>query len=409
MRPGRVVIINDSSVARGGATGLAVLLAEKLAGLGLRVAYVCGDAGENPALAKAGVDIIALGASRLLSHGAKAAVTGIENAGAFRMIRRVIAEHDGPDTVYHLHGWAQILSPAVFRALRPVAARTVIHAHDFFLACPNGAFTVYPTGTVCGAVPLGRQCITTRCDKRSGAQKAWRLVRHAALRRAFRPGDGWSAIAMIHPAMAPYLMRGGYPEAMLRTARNPVIPFTSERVRAEENSRVFYVGRLEPDKGVRLLARAAEAAGVEMTIIGEGPLREAMEAEHPGFRFEGWSSKAEIGALIRDARALVMPSISPEPFGLVAAEASLSGVPVVVSSSALLSREIAQKGIGLACDVRDAAAFAAALRRICDMNREDARTISEAAFSGRAGLALTPEAWVDRLLGLYGEALARVS
>jgi hypothetical protein len=34
-----------------------------------------------------------------------------------------IAQHDTPRTVYHLHGWLQILSPAVLHAAAPVRDR----------------------------------------------------------------------------------------------------------------------------------------------------------------------------------------------------------------------------------------------------------------------------------------------
>ena len=78
------------------------------------------------------------------------------------MVRAFIAAHDTPGTVYHLHGWSQILSPAIFAALAPVRARLILSAHDFFLVCPNGAYADMTSGAPCTHAPLGLSCVTAR-------------------------------------------------------------------------------------------------------------------------------------------------------------------------------------------------------------------------------------------------------
>ena len=145
----QIVVINDLSHPMGGASALAVASARNFAARGYKVAMLAGDT-PDPALSEAGVAVTALGQARLLGR-AGALVDGLWNRAAHRMIRRWIAANDTPGTVYHLHGWSQILSPAVFAALAPVRGRLVISAHDFFLACPNGAFTNFATGAVTGS------------------------------------------------------------------------------------------------------------------------------------------------------------------------------------------------------------------------------------------------------------------
>lgn len=146
----RVVVIDDYSVARGGATGLAVLSAKLFRGLDIPVTYICGDDAANAELAALGVSMVGLNSRDLLSaERAKAFVTGIHNGAATRMVANWIAAKDTVNTVYHIHGWHQILSPALFRALAPVARRSVVHAHDFFTACPNGAFFDYQAQEIC--------------------------------------------------------------------------------------------------------------------------------------------------------------------------------------------------------------------------------------------------------------------
>lgn len=403
----KVVIVNDASVARGGATGLSLLQARELAARDHDVVFATGDRGGNAELAGNGVRVIAAGAEPLMKTPPHVAATrGLYNRAVQQMLERVIAEEDGPDTVYHVHSWSKTLTPAACSALRKVAPRVFIHAHDFFLACPNGGFMDYQAMQPCGRTPLSLSCLATNCDKRSYAQKGWRVVRQMVLHRALPRNAPWGGILMIHPAMAPFLEMAGYPGALLKTLRNPATALSPTRIAAEKNTRFLFIGRVEAEKGVEELVEASEAAGVGLTIVGEGPLREPLAARHPGVRFTGWLDREGMLAEARQARALVMPSRYPEPFGLVAAEASLSGLPVIVSQSALLAREIAEGGIGWSCDPRDGSGFAALLARVAAHPRDEIKTMSQRGFGGTVGLAMSTESWIDTLLALYGDVTA---
>lgn len=406
----RIVIVNDASVPRGGATGLAVLSARRLLERGHAVTFICGDDGDNQTLRAAGAEIVALGGRRLLDEKrGRAALAGVFNADARDLLAGWIARADTPDTVYHVHGWAQILSPSIFGALAPVAARTVIHAHDMFLACPNGFYMDYQRNRVCRRAPLGASCLVTHCDKRSYAHKGWRVVRQVFLRRQMQRVAHWGAVIMIHPAMRAGLERAGYPADRLRTLRNPGEAFTTERVRAEDNDTLVFIGRLEAEKGVGDLAAAAKRTGMPLLMIGDGPMRETLARRFPAIHFAGWCDRSEIAPLLAKARAIVIPTRHPEPFGLVAAEASMSGVPVLIARTALLASEIEGHGLGIAFDVFDPPAFDDALRRIRNATVEDIRAMSERGASGRVPVGSTPEGWIDGMLELYRQALEQAN
>src|SRR5690606_18577260 len=122
--------------------------------------------------------------------------------------------------------------------------------------------------------------------------------------------------------------------------------------------------RLEEGKGPDLAAEAARRAGAKLRIVGDGPMRERLARDYPEVEFAGRRTRAEIGDLAAGARALVMPSRYPEPYGLVAAEALWSGLPVILADTAFLAPEILAAGAGLACNPRDADALAAAMQRL---------------------------------------------
>lgn len=396
----RIVILNDLSEPKGGATALALASALALRARGFPVAFLTGDGGGNAALAAAGVEVVALGQARLESSGRlRAFAGGLYNPEAHAMVARWIAIHDTPGTVYHMHGWAQILSPSVLSALRAVQSRTLLHAHDFFLACPNGSFSDLKTGAVCPLTPLSLPCIAANCDRRAYTHKLWRLARQTVLGRVGGIGQA-PAVLAIHAAMRPYLMRGGIADAAIETLPNPVRPWSPTRIVAEGNAEFLFVGRLEATKGPDLAAAAARAAGVRLRFVGSGVMEGRLRADYPEMAFSGQVPPEGIGTIAANARALLMPSRYPEPYGLVAAEALWSGLPVIAAETAFLAQDITAAGAGVAVDPRDAEAFAATLRHVRD---DDAATqaMSIAAFEGTGAIGLTPDAWIDRLLAAY--------
>jgi glycosyltransferase involved in cell wall biosynthesis len=403
----KVVVVNDASEARGGATGLALLQARMMAARGIDTVFAAADQGGNTELEAQGVRTYAAGSAplvRLPAH--KAATRGLYNPDVRDMMQRVIAAEDGPDTVYHVHSWSKTLTPAVFSALQAVAPRCFIHVHDFFLACPNGGFMDYQKMLPCARRPLSVDCLTTRCDKRSQAQKAWRVARQLVLRRTLpRQGD-WAGFLLIHPAMAGPLAQSGYPADRLHAMRNPAQALSETRLTPETSDRLLFIGRVEAEKGVEDLIAAARTAQVPLTVVGDGPLRAPLAQAHPEVRFAGWQDRAGLLAAAREARALVMPSRYPEPFGLVAAEAALSGLPVLLSETALLAPECVAGGFGWSCDTRDPGAFAAVLRQIAQTPTAEIAAMSRRARDGASALCQTPDAWIDAQLALYRRATA---
>lgn len=402
----RVVLLNDFSIARGGATTLVLLLLRLLRARGISVTLVAGDDGDNPAFAELGVDVVALGQKALLGGDRlTSAVNGINNRSASALLSDWIDRNDTPGTVYHTHVWSQILSPSIFVPLRRVAGRTAIHAHDFFHACPNGAFMNYRREERCLRVPLGAGCIATHCDRRSYAQKLWRTARQARLFSAMGRDVPWGRMVLIHEKMIEGFTRAGYRARDLRAVRNPAMPFVAGRIAAERNESFFFIGRLEQEKGAQDALAAARLAGVPLEIIGDGPMRAELEAQYPEMQFHGWREQADIGGLIGKARALVIPSRLPEPFGLVAAEAAASGIPLILTDMAFLADEVVERGMGIACNTQDNAAFAAALRAMAGMAPEAMRGMSERALENGMTLANTQDDWAEALIDLYAELL----
>ncbi len=110
----------------------------------------------------------------------------------------------------------------------------------------------------------------------------------------------------------------------------------------EDEWRLLFAGRMTRLKGGAVLLDAIPAVAaalgrpVRVTFAGEGPAREdwaaqgrVLAARNPNLRIEfvGWLDADALDALAKSIHLLVMPSLWPEPFGLVGPEFGLKGIP----------------------------------------------------------------------------------
>lgn len=106
---------------------------------------------------------------------------------------------------------------------------------------------------------------------------------------------------------------------------------------AQEGPTVVYFGKLIENKGVHLLLEALEDVHARAVIVGFGDYRERLEAQ-AGTRalFTGPLEHCHLVHLLPLADVAVVPSIFPEAFGMVAAEAAAAGcAPLVARHSGL--------------------------------------------------------------------------
>jgi glycosyltransferase involved in cell wall biosynthesis len=400
----QVVVINDASIAKGGATGMVLKTLGLLEERRIKASFICGDDGKG--FSGAATKVEPMGGIHIADAALPfSIVNGLYNYHAGKCITGWIEANDTPGTIYHLHGWSKILSPSIFSALRPVIRRVVVHAHDFFLVCPNGGYFDYQAGSPCERTPLSLDCLVTHCDRRNRAQKLWRSARQYVRRGLvrFEPKQ-IGAVLAVHDGMLSHLRRGGIDIRCLRVLRNPVEPWQGLRVRAERNRDFIFIGRLELDKGADLLARAARQAAVPVRFIGDGPLGNDIASIYPASARLGRLSRNAIVEQLKTARLLVMPSRTRETFGLAAFEAMTAGVPVMVPRFAMIAGEVAAENFGLTVNPYDVGEMAAMLQRLA---RDDGLVcaMSKAAYSRSGQFAPSSAEWLDQLVGIYAEVL----
>jgi glycosyltransferase involved in cell wall biosynthesis len=101
---------------------------------------------------------------------------------------------------------------------------------------------------------------------------------------------------------------------------------------AGDEQTVVYFGKLIPQKGVQLLLEAVRGLDCRTVIVGFGPQRAELEASAPPRTlFTGPFDHRHLVHLLPLADVTVVPSIFPEAFGMVAAEAAAAGSPPLVA------------------------------------------------------------------------------
>ena len=109
---------------------------------------------------------------------------------------------------------------------------------------------------------------------------------------------------------------------------------------------VVYFGKLLENKGVHVLLEALDGVHARAVVVGFGDYRQELErlADPARVLFTGPFEHRHLVHLLALADACVVPSIFPEAFGMVAAEAAAAGCPPIVACHSGLA-EIAE-GLG---------------------------------------------------------------
>jgi glycosyltransferase involved in cell wall biosynthesis len=157
---------------------------------------------------------------------------------------------------------------------------------------------------------------------------------------------------------------------------------------AGDGPTVVYFGKLIEQKGVQVLLEAMRGVDARLVVVGFGPYRGALEAAAPERTlFTGPFEHRHLVHLLPLADVAVVPSIFPEAFGMVAAEAAAAGAPPLVARhsglaevAAGLEAEYPQKLRHLASfESGDAGELRARLREVLALSRADRETLRHAA------------------------------
>jgi glycosyltransferase involved in cell wall biosynthesis len=233
--------------------------------------------------------------------------------------------------------------PAI-RAARTNGTPVVATVRDYWPVCYWSNLIYDPQAPhLCPActVKMMTQCVLPRAGAASIA--AWPVIPYmrANLRTKRRTLAKANAIIAVSSAIARDLTARA-PELAatpMFTIPNPVdmTALDEAHLRASRpmsQPYVLYAGKLAVNKGVQFLLPAVASAklALPLVVVGDGPMRGALEAEAKARRIDlrvlGWLDRDQVWAWMRHARMLAFPSYGPESLSRVLLEAAALGVPI---------------------------------------------------------------------------------
>jgi glycosyltransferase involved in cell wall biosynthesis len=244
-------------------------------------------------------------------------------------------EHWRPDVVY-AHGLTSLDVDRELQRKYPA----VTYLHTYWGTCATGRKChAFPQIQTCTRA-FGPACLLLHYPRRCGGLNpllALRMYdtereRHARLLE-------YASILVASAHMYQEFQRNGVSAGRLHLLRLPVdeVPRSRPSEGKIPTGKLLFLGRLTDLKGVDFLIRAIPAAqkklGIQLTLTvgGDGAQLGKLKALACGLgvavTFAGWVSGAERLDLLRRADLLVVPSLWPEPFGMVGVEAGCVGLP----------------------------------------------------------------------------------
>lgn len=288
-----------------------------------------------------------------------------------------------PDVV-HVHNTFMMISPSVYEVCRDARVPVVQTLHNYRLLCP--AWSLSRDGHVC------EECIEGGL---------WRSVWHGCYRdsrvlttavalmlQAHRAMGTWdhsvdSYVALTHFARKKFI-QGGLPSSAIHVKPNFLECDPGERSSAGRE--FLFVGRLSAEKGIWTLLDAWQqlSRSIPLVIVGEGPLRQSLEtavAERglSNITFAGWLSRPEVCAAIKNASALIIPSVCYEGFPMTLLEAFACGTPVIGSGLGSIQEVVKDGQNGLHFAAGDAGDLASKVTQAWT----DSAALAEMGHAGR--------------------------
>ena len=240
--------------------------------------------------------------------------------------------------VVHFH---QTNNPLLVHTLTNFSP-SVYFVHNHILTCPSGQRLYKSSWEACPLQP-GWACLVNPYLKNCGTRRPVKVGQQ--LQNCFQmrqEARAFTELLVDSEFMKQTLLQAGFPANRLTvTASVTELPQLTEQELAYPTSDtlpiVLYVGQLTEVKGVEFLIKAARQVRTpcRFIIVGDGyalPTAQKLVTKldlAKRVEFKGWVLKEELGQYYRQASLLVVPSIYPEPFGLVGAEAMAYARPVI--------------------------------------------------------------------------------
>jgi glycosyltransferase involved in cell wall biosynthesis len=318
-----------------------------------------------------------------------------------------IVNQERPDLIF----FHQVLNPNLVGLLSGNYP-SLRFVHGYKMVCPDGRKTLSTKEVFC-EFPLSYLCQIRaygyKCMPRNVFQGIPAIRMSKRIARIHRQ---WSGIVVASQFMKNVMLSNGFREDRISVLPPfTALPAPETKQTATDPPMILSLGRIVREKGMDYLLQAFASLKSKATlvIIGDGPFLGELKslAERLEIRdtvtFTGWLSSGELEIYYRNCEFAVVPSLWPEPFGMVGIEAMAYGKPVVAFDVGGISEWLRNGETGFLVSSKDIPQLAEKMRWLLE-NRgtasgmgEKAREIVKERFS--------PETHLRRLVEVFNQEI----
>ena len=327
-------------------------------------------------------------------------LSGIYSFESARKAHAIVQERQ-PDVV-HVHNVYPLISPSALRSFRRMGVATVWHPHDQRPICATGLSLFH--GAICEKCSNGHDywCILRNC--RSNICESTAYAIRNAFHRGFKVFQRYAHVTVVWSEfLRQRLLREGFHPERIFVVPHPV-SISERAVDVQKGSYVAYLGRLSPEKGIRvILQAAAKIPHIPFRIAGDPKSLNKAISIPPNIELVGWVERTHISEFLGKARLTILPSVCFETFPTAALEAMGHGIPVVGSNIGGIPEAVLDGKTGLLFEAGNSEQLAEKIQLLWDSPRFSA----ELGMQGREMVAkqYSAAAYYDSLIRAYKLAM----
>lgn len=277
---------------------------------------------------------------RRISFGSDTPLKCIQELGLEASLAELVRWR--PSVIYS-HG----MSDAELESRLTTIAPCVRFVHAYYGTCISGGKTFkHPVPLPCER-RFGALCLAHFYPHRCGGLNPITMLReYRRQTQRLKALHSHDKIVVCSEHMRLEYLRHDFPVANIQLIAPPIVSSMEQNIENPERSRppsgVIYIGRMEYLKGGSILIDAMQLAvatlhrPLKLTFVGEGrdrrlwedrARRSSQNERRLEIAFTGWLDHQALNPLLDGSDLLAVPSLWPEPFGLVGPEAGMRGVP----------------------------------------------------------------------------------
>ncbi len=262
---------------------------------------------------------------------------------ARKKIKNLLAENK--IDVVHINNIYHQISPSILSIFKKHKIPVIMTVHDYSLISPN--YNLFLNNKIYDKICGSKYylCLKDKCVNNSSVQSLISVIEmylHHKILNIYQKNIN----IFIVPSKFVFnkLIQARFDKNKIKKLSHFINLQEYKNIEIQNNLKkyILYFGRLSKEKGVNILLQAMkQLPNIKLKIAGAGP--EEKNCKLKNIELLGHQNKDQLKILIKNSEFIVMPSLSPETFGLSALEAMALGKTVLASKIGALPELIDEK------------------------------------------------------------------